>query len=53
MCAYLYIIILPLKKNLLGLKRKANKYFVFLLQVLWVGKQFATPIILYLNNKNI
>ena len=35
--------ILPLRKNLLGLKRNANNhYFAFTLQVLQVGKQFAT-----------
>ena len=34
---------LPLRKNLLGSKRKAiNIYFAFILQVLYVGKQFAT-----------
>ena len=40
---FVFCLIVPLIENLLGLKRKANNnYFEFILQVLQVGKQFAT-----------
>ena len=42
--------VLPLRKNLLGLKCKANNhYFAFILQVLYIGKQFATANSLFIN----
>ena len=42
---------LPLRKNLLGLKRKASYIsFAFILQAFQVGKQFAIQLILYLLN---
>ena len=38
-----FFLTLPLRKNLLGLKHKANNvYFAFIRRVLLVGKQFAT-----------
>ena len=44
--SFLFVVmlsILPLRKNLLGSKCKAkNPYFACILQVLEVGKQFAT-----------
>ena len=41
--ACFFCLTLPLRKNLLDSKRKAiNIYLAFILQVLLVGKQFAT-----------
>ena len=47
-------LILPLRKNLLGSKRKANNcYFSFTPQVRQAGKQFATPNSRFINPNSL